>query len=155
LGCRRNRLVFSFLGLFSYFLKIKSFFSYTPKKSFIIVSNNELNYFISKSIFVPSEASCIFAPRLGFLTNTSNFLSSNRISKNQLDYNSFFLLYLGRGGLINVLKESLILNLPVFAVIGSMHLLDDTDYPLFSSQSDMRSVYFYCSFIAFIRKFSF
>lgn len=155
LGSRRDRVVFSFIGLFYYFLKIKNFFSNTVKKSFIVVSNNELTYFTSKSVFQQSEASCIFAPRLGFLTNTSNFLSINRITKNKVKNNSFFLLYLGCGGFINVLRESLILNLPVFAIVGSSNTLPDVDYPLFGSQSSIKVAYFYCSFISYIRKFSY
>jgi hypothetical protein len=155
LGSRSNRIVFSFTGLFYYFLKIKIFFTGALKKSFIVVSSNELNFFTAKSVFRPSEASCVFAPRLGFLTNTSNFLSINRISKNKVKSNSFFLLYLGHGGFINVLKESLILNLPVFAIIGSSQMLADVDYPLFGSQSSLKIAYFYCSFISHLNKFSF
>lgn len=155
LGYRKNRVVFSFSGLFYYFLKIKTFFAGTATKSFIVVSSNELTYFLSRSVFSLAEASCIFAPRLGFLTNTSNFQSDNRVSKNQIDSSSSFLLYIGRGGLVNVLKEALVLELPVFAIIGSERFFFDVDYPLFGTQSDMKSAYFYCSFISFIRKFYF
>lgn len=155
LGSRRDRIVFSFIGLFSYFLKIKSFFSSTAKKAFIVVSNNELNFFTSKSIFRQAEASCVFAPRLGFLTNTSNFLSINRVSKNRIKNNAFFLLYLGHGGFVNILKESLILELPVFAIVGSSRILADVDYPLFGYQSSIKAAYFYCSFISYAQRLSF
>lgn len=154
LGFRKDRLVFSFSNLFYYFLRIKFFFSRSPAKSFIVVSTNELTYFLSKSVFRANQASCIFAPRLGFLTNAVTFLSSNRVSENKINCGSFFLLYLGRGGLINVLKEALILDLPVFAIVGSFNLLNDIDYPLFGSQSSIKAVYFYCSFISFVYRLS-
>ena len=106
-------------------------------------------------MFHSTQAACIFSPRLGFLTNASNFQSNNRVSENRVAGDSFFLLYLGRGGLVNVLKESLILGLPVFAIISSARFFSDIDYPLFGDQSVIKTAYFYCSFISFVRKLSF
>lgn len=153
LGFRRERIVFSSYGLLAYFLKIKNFFTKTPQKSFIAVSTNELQYFLSKGVFKNKKVSCIFAPRLGFLTNTSNFRSINRITENNIVFNPSFVLYLGHGGLQNILKESLVLNIPVFAVTGSEKLIADIDYPLLGDPTSIRTAYFYCSFISLLHRF--